>query len=97
MTLVRLDPDDLHFIVTYDPDRERAASRRDLVAVIEEIQALVCEGVIVEAEETETHVIPPGRDDHFRGWDCYCVPGWMDADGTRTYRHHDVSYWAARR
>jgi hypothetical protein len=33
MTLVRLDPDDLHFIVTYDPDRERSASRRDLVAV----------------------------------------------------------------
>lgn len=45
-TLIRLADDDLHFIVSYDPDRERSASRRDLVAVIEEIQALVNDGVI---------------------------------------------------
>lgn len=34
MTLVCLDPDDLHFIVTYDPDRERVASREGLRGVI---------------------------------------------------------------
>ena len=46
MTLIRLSRDDLHFIVTYDPERERSANRRDLVAVIEEFQALINDGVI---------------------------------------------------
>jgi hypothetical protein len=46
VTLISLSPDDLHFIVTYDPDRERSANRRDLVAVLEEIQALINDGVI---------------------------------------------------
>ena len=46
MTLISLSPDDLHFIVTYDPDRERSANRRDFVAVLEEIQALINDGVI---------------------------------------------------
>jgi hypothetical protein len=46
VTLISLSPDDLHFIVTYDPDRERSASRRDMVAVLEEIQALINDGVI---------------------------------------------------
>lgn len=46
MTLISLSHDDLHFIVSYDPDRERSASRRDMVAVLEEIQALINDGVI---------------------------------------------------
>ncbi len=52
MTLIALDPDDLHFIVTYDPDRERSASRRDLVAVLEEIQALINDGITTAKEPT---------------------------------------------
>lgn len=72
------------------------ASRRDLVAVIEEIQALVSEGVVADVGDTATHVMPSGETDHFPGWDCYCVPEWVDRSGTRTYLHHDVNYWADR-
>ncbi len=59
MTLIALHPDDLHFIVTYDPDRERVASRRDVVAVLEEIQALINDG----ADQTFTTVCPGCRAD----------------------------------
>jgi hypothetical protein len=36
--------DDFRFITTYDPDRERSASRRDLATVIEEIQTILLDG-----------------------------------------------------
>lgn len=42
--LVSLSREDFLFITTYDPERERSASRRDIVAVIEEIQALIATG-----------------------------------------------------
>lgn len=41
MTLISLDEDEYRFIVEYDPERERSASRRDMVAVLEEIQQIV--------------------------------------------------------
>jgi hypothetical protein len=42
---VSLSNEDFLFITTYDPDRERSASRRDIAAVIEEIQAIVAGGI----------------------------------------------------
>lgn len=42
---VSMSADDFRFITTYDPDRERVASRRDIATVIEEIQAIVADGV----------------------------------------------------
>lgn len=44
--LISLSGDDLHFIVSYDPERERSANRTQLVAVIEEFQALINDGVM---------------------------------------------------
>lgn len=41
---VVLAEDDYRFITTYDPDRERSASRADMVDVLHTIQRLVIEG-----------------------------------------------------
>ncbi len=41
---VLLSEDDYDFISRYDPERERSASRRDLVSVIEEMQAIILDG-----------------------------------------------------
>lgn len=42
--IVVLEPEDYDFIVTYDPDRERSASRADMVDVLHTIQGLVRDG-----------------------------------------------------
>lgn len=44
LAFIQLSEEDYRFIVDYDPERERSASRKDLVKVIEEIQALIVEG-----------------------------------------------------
>lgn len=38
---VVLSVEDFRFATEYDPERERSASRRDMVTVLEEIQALL--------------------------------------------------------
>jgi hypothetical protein len=42
--LVALSRDDYRFIAEYDPDRERSASRADMVDVLGTISGLVSEG-----------------------------------------------------
>lgn len=42
---VSMSADDYRFITTYDPERERSASRRDMVTVIEEIQTILLDGL----------------------------------------------------
>lgn len=44
LAFVQLSEDDYRFIVDYDPDRERTATRADMVDVLHTIQALVAEG-----------------------------------------------------
>lgn len=43
---ISLLPIDYRFIDTYDPDRERVASRRDMVEVLREIQIMLREGKV---------------------------------------------------
>lgn len=40
-TAVRIDLEDYRFLTEYNPERERSASRRDLVSFIEEMQAIL--------------------------------------------------------
>jgi hypothetical protein len=42
--VVELSEDDYRFITEYDPDRERSASRADMVAVLADIQTIIREG-----------------------------------------------------
>jgi len=42
--IVMLDPDDYDFIQNFDPDRDRTASRQDMVDVLHTIQKIVAEG-----------------------------------------------------
>jgi hypothetical protein len=43
VVLIALSESDYRFIVNYDPERERSASRRDMVSVVEEIQSIIVE------------------------------------------------------
>jgi len=43
---VEMDQDEWDFIVNYDPDRERSASRAGMVAVLEYISVIVEEGLM---------------------------------------------------
>lgn len=44
LVFIQLDEDDYRFIVDFDPDRDRTASRQDMVDVLYTIQSLVIEG-----------------------------------------------------
>lgn len=45
IVLVVLDGEDYDFIMRFDPDRERTASRQDMVDVLHTVQRLIAEGV----------------------------------------------------
>jgi hypothetical protein len=51
VVLIALNESDYQFIVEYDPDRERSASRRDMVDVLHEIQSLVVENRVPDEED----------------------------------------------
>lgn len=56
MTTVHLTDDDFDFIVKYDPDRERVASRAVLVAVLQHIQDVIAEGAHHPAARRHTPI-----------------------------------------
>lgn len=51
VVLIALNESDYQFIVEYDPDRERSASRRDMVDVLHEIQSLLVENRVPDEED----------------------------------------------
>lgn len=42
--LIQLDPEDYDFIMGFDPDRDRTATRQDMVDVLFTIQRILAEG-----------------------------------------------------
>lgn len=42
--IIVLDPDDYDFIMKFDPDRDRTATRADMVDVLFTIQRIIAEG-----------------------------------------------------
>lgn len=44
--LVELDEEDYLFLTQFDPDRDRSASRRELVEVIEDMQEILEDGYV---------------------------------------------------
>lgn len=44
--IVILDPDEYDFIMKFDPDRDRTASRQDMVDALHTIQRIIAEGRI---------------------------------------------------
>lgn len=57
--LVELDVEDYDFIVNYDPDRERTASRAVMVEVLGEIQDLIEEGYAGSVHIDDDRVVIP--------------------------------------